>query len=287
MRSLRTAENREPHEHGMSTDNQSSPPPSGTAPELPTREELQRELLEIPDEPQAPPSSPEQVSLEAVLATAVRYVRAKRGGDLMALILVGSGARRALTPHSDVDLIAVVKGPDEGEETVRIGDRMIEVRYRAQKNMEQDLVHAPRLPPLLRKGRILFELEAAGVRLVDKANQRFRQGPPPANVHEKIRLKADCLHWLGKAEDLRHNPAVAQHLLGLFFEDVLQAFFRLRGFWLTAPAEMLRFVSTRDPAVGEAAERFLTAPALTDRLAAGRQLAGLVFQDVPNPQRID
>ncbi len=271
-------------------DNQSSQPSSsssGTAPETPTREELQAELLEIPEEAPGPPAPPEQPSLEAILQIAVRYVRGKRGGDLVAVILVGSGARRALTAHSDLDLIAVVKGQDEGEETVRIAERVVEIRYRAQKNMEQDLAHSPRLPPLLRKGRILFELEGAGTRLVERANQRFRQGPPLPSMHEKIRLKAECLHWLGKAEDLSHQPAVAQYLLGIFFEEVLQAFFRLRGYWLTAPADMLRFVATRDRAIGDAAERVLTAPLLADRIAAGQQLAGWVFQDVPNPQRID
>lgn len=270
----------------------SDPQPSNqadqdTAPIPPSREELQAELLDIPDEPQAPPSAPEPTGFDSLLEKAVRYVRAKRGGDLMAIILVGSGARRALTPHSDLDLIAVVKGQDEGEDTVRIADRTVEVRYRAQKNMEQDLAHNPRLPPLLRRGRILFELEAAGTRLVDKANQRFRQGPPPASIHEKIRLKATCHHWLGKAEDLAQNQAAAQYLLAIFFEEAIEAFFRLRGFWLTAPADTLRFVSTRDKMVGEAAEQFLTAGSLPDRIAAGRRLFGAIFQDVPNPQRVD
>ncbi|MGH7253265.1 MAG: hypothetical protein ACREIE_05635, partial [Nitrospiraceae bacterium] len=155
------------------------------------------------------------------------------------------------------------------------------------KAVEQEIMHIPRLPPLLRKARVLFELEGSGAKLVERANQRFRQGPPPAGLNEKIRLKVGCLHRLGKAEDLMHQPATAQYLLGMFVEDLLQAFFRLRGFWLTSPADMLRFVASRDAAVGELLDRFLTAPALSERLALGRQLVTQIFKDVPNPPRVD
>jgi predicted nucleotidyltransferase len=252
----------------------------------PSSEELRAELLEIPEPPE--PSKPiEHPGTEQILASALRYVRGKRGGDLLTVILVGSGARRALTPHSDLDLIALVKGQDEGQEIIRISDRLIEIRYRGHKSVEQELQHVLRLPPLLRKGRILFEHEAAGAKLMDKANQRFRQGPPPVSLNEKIRLKAECLHWLGKAEDLAHQPATAGYLLGLFSDDLIEAFFRLRGFWPTAPADTLRFVSSRDSAVGGLLDRFLTGQPIAERIATARELADQVFRDVPNPPRVD
>lgn len=263
---------------------QSSESPSAP----PSREELQAELLDIPDQPEPPtqvePSN--QFNMEQVLGSVLRYVRGKRGGDLMAVILVGSGARRALTRHSDLDLIALVKGQDEGRETVRVSDRLVEIRYRGHKAVEQELGHVLRLPPLLRKGRVLFEYEAVGTKLVDKANQRFRSGPPPLSMNEKIRLKAECFHWVGKAEDLGHQPATAQYLLGRFTEDLLEAFFRLRGFWPTAPSDRLRFIMSRDPTVGRLLERFLTVPEPAERLRVGQELAGLIFADVPNPARI-
>lgn len=254
--------------------------------ELPTREELNAELLELPDPPDQPPRV-DPPGLEQVLATALSYVRGKRGGDLVAVILVGSGARRALTAHSDLDLIALVKGQDEGQETIRITDRYVEVRYRGQKAVEEELPYSLRLPPLLRKGRVLFELDAAATTLLDKAQQRFRQGPPPAGIHERIRMKADCVHWLGKAEDVARDQAAAQYLLALFTEDLMQAFFRLRGFWLTAPADMLRFIASRDAEWGALVGGFMVAPNLSEKLALGRQAALLLFKDVPNPQRID
>lgn len=257
---------------------------------LPTREELQAELLDVTEptrEPEPKPNKDTPGALDAVLNTAVRYVRGQRGGDLVAVILVGSAVRRAFTSHSDVDLIAVLKGEEEKEEMVRIGDRLVEIRYRGYKNIERELPSAPRLPPLLRKGRVLFEHEAAGTRLVEKGAQRFRQGPPPLTLNEKIRLKANCLHWLGKAEDLRSHPEAAQYLLTLFLEDAVHAFFRLRGLWLTSPSDTVRFVASRDAAVGEALARFLLAPSLGERVDHGRALAELLFREIPQPPRVD
>jgi predicted nucleotidyltransferase len=253
----------------------------------PTREELQAELLDVPEDLPEDQKSVETPGVEHVLAAALRYVRGKRGGDLLAVLLVGSGVRRALTPHSDLDLIALVKGQDEGDEVIRVAERYVDIRYRSHKAVEQELSSAPRLPPLLRKGRVVFEHEAFGTRIIEKANHRFRQGPPPADLNEKIRLKVETLHWLGKASDLLHQPATAEYLLGSFVESLLQGFFRLRSYWLTAPADMLRFVSSRDSTVGELLDRFMTTASLPDRIAVGRQLVDVVFKDIPTPPRVD
>jgi predicted nucleotidyltransferase len=266
-------------------DNSAIEPCETTAPR-PSREELQAELLEIPEPPEQP-KSPPSPALEDILAAALRYVRGKRGGDLLAVILVGSAAHRTVTPHSDLDLIALVKGQDEGQEIVRIADRLIEIRYRDYAAVEQELPYALRLPPLLRKARILFEQEMAASKLLEKAGHRFRQGPPPLSLHDKIRLKTECWHWLGKAEDLRYQPPAAQYLLAIFFEELLQTIFRLWGLWLTAPADMLRFISSRNREVGELLDRFLTAPTLQARLDLGRHLAEVVFREIPNPPRVD
>ena len=267
-------------------DQNSSSQSCDTPPNEPSREELNAELLEVPEPPEQP-AAIEPPGIEQVLASALSYVRGARGGDLVAIILVGSGARRALTPHSDLDLIALIKGQDEGQEIIRVADRFIEIRYRGQKAVEEELPLAPRLPPLLRKGRVLFEHEGVGNKLLERAQQRFRQGPPHVSLNERIRLKAACLHLLGKAEDLMDQPAVAQYLLGIFLEELLAVFFCLRGFWLTSPADMLRFVSSRDPAMGDLVSRFLTAATLTERLELGRRLADVLLKDIPNPPRVD
>jgi hypothetical protein len=267
----------------MEPDSSSSLDPSSS---LPTREELEAELLPVPDPPEVilPPNPP---GTDRIIAEALTYIRGKRGADLVSIILVGSGARRSLTAHSDLNFIALVKGLDEGEEIVRVADRLIDIRYRSHKAVEQEMPHVSRLPPLFRKGRVLFDHEMIGAKLVEKAAQRFRQGPKPASMNERIRLKADCLHRLGKAQDMLHQPATAQYLVGVFLDHLLNAFFRLRGFWLTAPADLLRFAMTRDTAVGELFDRAMTAPTLAERLTLGQELTNLIFKDIPNPARVD
>ncbi len=253
---------------------------------LPTKDELQAELLAVPDPPPAPEPLNEP-AYEELVATALRHVKGRRGGDLVGVLLVGSGARRALTAHSDIDLLVLVKGHADAHEIVRIADRLADIRYYGHQELEEELPYSPRLPSLLRKARVLFDHDAIGAKLIERANQRFRQGPPPASMNEQIRLKAQCLHWLGKAQDVADKPATANYLLTCFFEDFLNAFFRLKGLWLTAPSDIPRFIATRDQALGDLAGRFLTATNLAERLNFGRDLADLLFKDIPNPARID
>ncbi len=262
--------------------------PEDAAASLPTREELQAELLPLPDKPDQPALVHGSVPVfEQVLAHALSYVRGKRGADLLAVILVGSGARRAFTPNSDIDLIVLVKGRDEADDLVRVGERVIEILYRDYRTVEADLAHVPRLPPLLRKARILYDTDAMAAKLLDKANQRFRQGPPPLTLNEKIRLRAEHSRRLGKVQDLLQYPATAEYLLTLFFDDIVEAAFQLRGLWPTAPADTLRFLASRDAALVNLLDRFLTAPTPAERLAVGREILSAVFQDIPLPPRID
>ncbi|SLM49900.1 conserved protein of unknown function [Nitrospira japonica] len=253
---------------------------------LPSREELQAELLDVPE----PPEQPEPVDepgFEELVQLALRHAKGRRGGDLVSVILIGSGARRSVTAHSDIDLIALVKGQADAHEIVRVAARLADIRYYGHRDLEDELAYSPRLPPLLRKSRILFDHDAIGAKLIDRANQRFRQGPAPSSVNEQIRLKAQCLHWLGKAQDLADKPATANYLMMMFFDEYSNAFFRLKGLWLTPPADLLRFISSRDQSLGELVGKFLTAGTLPERLNIGRDLADLLFREVPNPARID
>lgn len=253
---------------------------------LPSRDELNAELLPVPEPPELPPT-PEPPGTDKIIAHGLSYVKGKRGGDLAAVLLVGSAARRTLTAHSDLNFIVLVKGHDEGREVFRIADRLVDIQYWSAQAVKEDLPHSPRLAPLFRKARVLFEHEALGTKLADKAQQRFRLGPPQSGMAEQIRLKADCQHLLGKAEDLAAQPATAAYILSLFFEELLQAFFRVRGLWITAPVDLPRFAASRDAAFGDLADRFLTSPTLPARFEAGRQLLQHVFKDIPNPQRMD
>ena len=56
---------------------------------------------------------------------------------------------------------------------------------------------------------------------------------------------------------------------------------------LTAPVDVPRFISSRDGVLGDLADHFLVASTLPERLNCGRDMANLLFKDVPNPARID
>ena len=225
--------------------------------------------------------------IEQILAKAVRYVKAKRGGDLAAIILAGSAARDALMPHSDVDLLVLVLGKDNSHELVRVLTRNVDIRYLGVSVAEEQVQTSPRLPIILRKARVLLELEAAGSQLLQKAHARFRQGPPPLTIHEKIQLRAEVLHWLGKAEDRQAELAVSRHLVSIFLDESINAFYQLRGFWPASPIEHLRFISQRDGALGDLLRQALSATDLADQLTAACRIADHLFKDIPSPARID
>ncbi len=257
-----------PSDHSSVASPQSEPPLPTDAATTPAKDESAAETTQV-------------------IAKAVRYVKAKRGGDLAAIILAGSAARDAMTSHSDVDLLVLVLGSDNSHELVRILSRIVEIRYLGMSEAEEQVNTSPRLPIILRKARVLYELEAAGSQFLQKAHVRFRQGPPASTIHEKIRLRATVLHWLGKAEDQQADPAIARHLLSIFLDEAMSAFYQLRGLWPASPVEHLRFISQRDQVMGDLLQQAFTATDLVDQLATARRIADHLFKDIPAPARID
>jgi len=106
-------------------------------------------------------------------------------------------------------------------------------------------------------------------------------------LHEKIRLRSDALHWLGKAEDHREQPGMAQYLFSIYLDECINAFYYLRGFWLPSAKESLPFIAQRDPALGDLLQQALVAPELPLRLELGRRIAEHLFKEIPSPARID
>lgn len=263
------------------------PGPDQTVAEASPVETPEREPVMHGDETPAPSKKAPPPEIEQILAKAVRHVRAKRGGDLAAIILAGSAARDTLMPHSDVDLLVLVLGKDNSHELVRVLTRNVDIRYLGVSVAEEQVQTSPRLPIILRKAQVLFELESAGSQLLHKAHARFRQGPHPLTIHEKIRLRTEALHWLGKAEDRQAEPAIARHLLSIFLDESISAFYQLRGFWPASPVEHLRFIAQRDSALGDLLKQALSATDPADQLAAARHIADHLFKDIPSPARID
>jgi predicted nucleotidyltransferase len=253
-------------------------------------EEAQSEGEETPSRAEPLPAAPSgapPTQTDQIIAKAVQHIKAKRGGDLAAIILAGSAARDALTPHSDVDFMVLVKGTESSHELVRILDRIVEIRYQGAAQFEEQVRTSPRLPVILRKARVLFEFDAAGSQLLEQARARFRLGPPPLTIHEKIRIRTETLHWLGKAEDHQAHPALARHLFSIYLDECMNAFYRLRGFWPASPTECLRFIGQRDRALGDLLQEALTTADQTAQLDTGRRIADYLFKEIPAPARID
>src|SRR4029079_19394873 len=187
-------------------------------PTLPTKEELQSELAPVP-EPLEPPEPPNEPAYEEIVTLALRHAKGRRGVALVRVLCVCWGARRAVTTHSDVDLVVLVKGQADAHEIVRVADRLADIRYWGHKDVEEELCYPARLPALLRKPRILRDHDAIGAKLIERASHRFRQGPSPANMNEQIRLKAACFHWLGQGQDVAGNAEAAPPLVLRFFQD--------------------------------------------------------------------
>jgi predicted nucleotidyltransferase len=222
-----------------------------------------------------------------VTTKAVRYIKAKRGGDLAAILLVGSAVREALLPHSDLNFIVLVRGSESRQELARIQDRIVEIRYLGLTSVDEQMKQSLRLPATLRKARVLFEFEAEGSRFLEQAHARFRQGAPALTLYEKIRLRTDALHWLGKAEDHAGQPALARYLFAIYVDECINAFYYLRGFWLSSATESLRFISQRDPALGDLLQQALTADQISTQLEIGRRMAEHLFKEIPAAARID
>ena len=108
---------------------------SNTATTTPTREELNAELLQVPEPPEQP-ELPPPPGFEDNIEVAIRHIKGRRGGDLVGILLVGSGARRTLTPHSDIDLLALVKGETDNHEILRVGERLADIRYHGYHSVE-------------------------------------------------------------------------------------------------------------------------------------------------------
>src|SRR5262249_59961659 len=86
---------------------------------IPTSEELQAELLAMPEPPEQPDPIDEP-GFEELVAVALRHVCGRRGGDLVGVVFGGARVRRALTARSDICLLLLVEGQGDGHQSVRV-----------------------------------------------------------------------------------------------------------------------------------------------------------------------
>ena len=243
---------------------------------------------ELP-EPSLPSWIAEEVSdeLTEILPIAMRYVKAKRGGDMLGIILPTLDPDTRSRRKGKLSLLVIIKGEERNAQWIRVKRHMIQIFYRGQKGFEEEVQTSLSIPPLLRKARVLFERDGVASKICDMAAKRFRQGPPSPSINEKIHLKAECYHWLGKIQEATDHPDRARYILPAFIDQIVVSWFRLRGLWQVSASAELQFILTRDKATGEGLRDIWKGNDIRKQIELAQQIAAHVLKDVPWPARID
>ena len=243
---------------------------------------------ELP-EPSLPSWIAEEVGdeLNEILPIAIRHVKAKRGGDMLGIIMPAVDPDARSRRKGKLSLLVIVKGEERDAQWIRVKRHMIQIFYRGQKEFEEELPTSLSLPPLLRKARVLFERDGVASKICDMTAKRFRQGPPYPSINEKIHLKAECYHWLGKIQEATDHPDRARHILPAFIDQIVVSWFRLRGLWHVSVSEELQFILARDKATGEGLRDIWNENDIRKQIELAQRIAAHVLRDVPWPARID
>ncbi len=243
---------------------------------------------ELP-EPSLPSWIAEEVSdeLTEIFPIAMRYVKAKRGGDMLGIILPTLDPDTRSRRKGKLSLLVIIKGEERNAQWIRVKRHMIQIFYRGQKGFEEEVQTSLSLPPLLRKARVLFERDGVASKICDMTAKRFRQGPPSPSINEKIHLKAECYHWLGKIQEATDHPDRARYILPAFIDQIVVSWFCLRGLWHVSASSELQFILSRDKATGEGLGDIWKENDIRKQIELAQQIAAHVLKDVPWPARID
>ena len=175
----------------------------------------------------------------AFIPIALRHVKAKRGGDLLGIIKPQSNSDALPNAKEKYFLLVIIKGTERSTEWIRVNKQLIEISYRGQKEVEEDIQSSLYLPSFLRKARVLFERDGVASKICDMIAKRFRKGPSYASINEKIALKADCYYWLGKIREEADHRDHFRYILPVFIDQIVGAWFRVRGLWHVSLSEEL------------------------------------------------
>ncbi len=225
--------------------------------------------------------------LNDILPILLRHVKGKRGGDLLGLMMPVIDFDHNSKRRGKLVVFAIIKGEEQDLEWVRIKRRLLEISYRNQKSIEDDLTNSLSMAPFLRKAKVLFERDGISSKICEMAGKRFKQGPPHTSINERIMLKAECYHWVGKMQELTDSPDRAKFVLPSFVEQLIVAWFRLRGLWYVSSSEEFQFIFSRDRVFAEGLRDIWNEEDLKEQLELLQRLASHVLKDIPWPARID
>ncbi len=208
----------------------------------------------------SPPRPPTEFVLDRVRDTP----------GLVALFLVGSGARGDVDPNSDWDFVAVIDDAapwakpfrDGGRETFPAPDgRQVEVMFatagRLRRRMtEQAVAGIIATAEFLAEGRLAWSSGSPAVALQAEAQALHKSRPAPIQEHD---LQWRCYEIWNQVKDLEDrldDSVSAYYLAFLPFWNITTLFFRLRREWLPRPKAVFPCLGRLDPALYDLCGRF-------------------------------
>ena len=225
--------------------------------------------------------------LNNILPIAVQHVKAKRGGDLLGIIMSTAGHNHRSKRKGKIVLLIVIKGEERETYWVRVKRQLIEILYRGHQELNEELQTSLHLPSLLRKARVLYERDGVASKICETTTKRFKQGPPNLSLTEKIGLKAECYHWLGKMQEAMEHPDHLRYIVPAFIDQVIVAWFRLLSLWPVSLSEELQLISSRDQVLGKGLRDIWNEHDPTKQVELAQRIASHVLKDVPWPARLD
>ena len=202
---------------------------------------------------------------------AARALDATLGASVVALVLLGSYARRRARVDSDLDVVLVTREPLRARPLLQAGRVELDLRLASLAELQRD-----GFPPWLCVGPVpvLFDPEGHARRALRVARALYAAGPPPLSRAQLATHRA----WAARMErriraELSPHPALAALRLARLRVRLAELYFEARALWPRADRAALDHWTKHDPAVVRILERVAAAPSPVAELAALHELA--------------
>lgn len=156
------------------------------------------------------------------------------------IILYGSYARGDFTKESDVDILCLRMDKEELNDISIFEGKQLDVWVKcSNKELNpQDFLH-------IRDGKIVFDTNSKGERLLKAVKECFNAGPPKIDKEQKKFL----IDWMTKM----YNRSMKGDVEGTYryywlVKDTLEIYFELNNQWYEGPKKSLKWLEENDKA---------------------------------------
>lgn len=197
----------------------------------------------------------------------------KKAPEAVGAILHGSYARGTARADSDMDFLCVLDTTWMDKE-IRIVDGIeVEIQRMPLSNLSDDIEGAQPKPftvASLMDCRILFDSDGQVAKLREKAQERWKKGPPNAPLPEVLFGKSYLRHHLEEIDRLQQSGLKGRiPLEATIYQTFLagiRAFFRARNLWLLKISDSLADIENIDPEFAGLVKDYVGTEALDSRI---------------------